>query len=164
MGTTRGAQVYDVDPKRSFERVALQVDWHDSLARLRSTGMRYSLGEIIRPRRSEASGFEYECVQAGVTGSRPVNWPYRDGATITDGSAIWLSRPLSDSSLRTIVQSAAWSATPAGLVLSAESVNDCVYTIYADEGVSGVTYEVKHSIALATPEELEAAIILRVQD
>lgn len=158
------AQVFDVDPKRVFSRVPIQVDWHDFLARVWQPGSVFSVGEVIRQKRANSAGYELECTQAGVSGSRTLVWPQDIGRSLSEGSVRWVSRNLTAESFRTTILTSAWTSDPPGLTLSDESISDFIYTVFVDDGHSGVTYDVVHSIILADGEEMQAVARLPVRD
>ncbi|MCS6946258.1 MAG: hypothetical protein NZM12_01435 [Steroidobacteraceae bacterium] len=162
----RGQPYVLVEPKRSFDEVLCEVDWHDYLARLRLPGTQYLIGTAIRLIRDQATGLEYLCSTSGVTSRTPtaeIRWPRTAGQTLTDGSVVWTAQAVSISSLRTTITSNAWSAT-SGVNLGAEFVSDLRYQVIVAGGVSGQHYEVRHRVTLANGEDKEAVILLPVQD
>lgn len=158
----QGAPYIEVEPKRSFDKVPLQVDWHDYLVNLWRPGVAYSLGARTRPRRARATGKQYRITTAGVSGHKEPRWT-NGMDTVTDGTAVWTPEAIDSNSLRSTISSDDWPDVT-GLTLSDESNGDLVYEIFADGGTSGQTYEVKHQVTLANGEEKEAVIILPVSD
>lgn len=49
-----------------------------------------SLGSLVVP--TNANGFYYECTTSGVSGSIGPAWSTTEGATISDGTAVWTAR------------------------------------------------------------------------
>ena len=83
------------------------------------------LGEFIRPRLiSEggdgANGYEYELTTAGQSGENEPSWPTTPGETVTDGSAIWTCRAISNSSLGMTIANSDWDG-PEIVSFSAET-------------------------------------------
>jgi hypothetical protein len=160
----KGAPYVEVDPKRSFDEVAIEVDWHDYLIRTRLAGTAYSVNDRVRPLRRDATGLQYRCSTAGVTSGKPsVRWPTVSGGTVTDGTVVWTAEAVTSASLRTTISTEDWPAVT-GLTLGAESNADLRYQVLVDGGVSGQTYEVRHQVVMANGEEKEAVAVLPVRD
>jgi hypothetical protein len=155
-----------VDPKRSFDKVPVTFDWHDYLLNARPLGVLVAVDFCIRPPRKQATGYQLRCVKSGTTsGSSSFKWATVLNQTIQDGTATWKAELLTNESLRSTIQTATQVSEPSGLTLSAASPADLVYTVYADEGVSGTSYEIRHQITLANNrEEKEGVAVLLVQD
>lgn len=161
-----GQPYVEVDPKRSFDEVPIEVDWHDFLARRRRAGTAYASADTIRPLRAQATGLQYRCTTAGVTSGLPtdrIRWPTTVGATVQDGSVVWTAEAMSTTSLRTTISSDDWPAV-AGLTLGAESNSDLRYQVLVAGGTSGQSYSVKHQVTLANGEDKEAVAVLPVAD
>lgn len=155
-----------VDPKRSFDEVPIEADWHDYLIRQRRPGTAYASSDTVRPLRARATGLQYRCTTAGVTSGVPtdrIRWPTVVGGTVDDGSVVWTAEAVTSASLRTTIASDDWPSVT-GLTLGSASNSDLRYVVTVDGGVSGQTYEVKHQVTLANGEEKEAVIVLPVQD
>lgn len=165
MSEEHGAPYIEVPAKRSADKVPVQIDWHDYLANDWQRGVHYAFGVRIRPRRAEATGFEYEVTTAGVSGSKRPVFPKVEGATVQSGSVTFTARAISNASLRaTIVDSDFPVVT--GLTLTDQSSDDLVHTVYASGGTDGANYEVMNRITLSNaPGELkEAVALLPVRD
>lgn len=161
-----GAPYVEVDAKRSFDDVPVEVDWHDYLARLRRPGSAVSVSDAVRPIRSQATGLQYRCSVAGVTSKRAtaqIVWPAIAGATLADGSVTWVAEAISTASLRTTITAEDWPAV-AGLTLTAEVNADLRYVVNVAGGVDGQTYLVKHQVTLANGEDKEAVAVLPIRD
>jgi hypothetical protein len=154
-----------VEPKRSYDRVPVQIDWHDYLAYVREPNSAISLGQRIRFRRKDprGTGLEYECTQSGVTGGREPVWPKTAGLTVTDGSVVWTARAVSTASLRATISSSNWTNSE-GLTLSSMTTNDLIATVFVSGGTNGQEYEVKNQLALSTGEPKEGVVVLPVAD
>lgn len=166
MDAERGAPYGTVAPKRSFDKVPIQVDWHDYLTNRRYAGRSVSLNYRMRPERLLSTGLQYRCSTSGVTSRVPwgrIPWPIILGQTAQDGSVVWTAEEIDAASIRTTISSNLWVAPP-GITLSSESHADMIYQIFVDGGVSGLSYELKHQVTLANAEEKEAVIVLPVQD
>lgn len=159
----RGGPYVRVEPKRSFDKVPIQIDWHDYVARLWRPGAAFATGTRIRPSRSRATGLQYNASVGGVTGSRPPVFPKVSGATVVDGSVTWTAEAVSSASLRTTIADDEWP-TVDGVSLSDEQSGDFVYEIMVDGGTSGQEYEIAHQVTLANGEEKEGVVVLPVQD
>jgi hypothetical protein len=81
----------------------------------------YSLTDMIRPTR--ATGYAYECTNAGSSGNREPIWPRTLGSTVTDGSVTWTCRAAGDNGLSALSSPAATS-DPTGLTVSDVSVEE----------------------------------------
>ena len=162
----RGAPYGVVAPKRAFDDVPIEVDWHDYLANTRQPGMAYSADARVRPLRADATGLQYRCTTAGVTSGQPsarLRWPTTAGGTVTDGSVVWTAEALTSASLRTTISSSSWPAVN-GLTIADQGSVDLKHSANVAGGKSGQRYEVKHRVTLANGEDKEAVAILPVQD
>ena len=165
MSDDHGTPYVEVPAKRSADKVPVQFDWHDYLASQWQPGAGYGFGARVRGSRLQSTGFEYEATTGGVSGRRRPNFPSLLGATVIDGSVTWTARAISTASLRATILTSAFT-TVAGITLSNESNDDLVYTVYAEDGVSGQRYPIQHRITLssALAEVKEAVAVLLVAD
>lgn len=168
--TDRGGPIERVDPKRSFDKVPIQIDWHDYLINERPVGQAVALDFRFRLPRDESFGLQFRCTTPGNSSKRDtgkIAWPRGlsgVGQPIEDGTVIWTAEPLALNSMRSTINSEIWPPVD-GLTLSDPSVVDFIYTIYVDGGESGTTYDVKHQIVLdGIGEEKEGVAILEVLD
>ena len=53
----------------------------------------YAVGDVVVPTSGKENGFRYECTTAGTSGSSEPTWPTSEGATKTDGTVTWTTRP-----------------------------------------------------------------------
>lgn len=160
MTDEHGPPFTEVKAKRPADKVPIQFDWHDYLANDWQAGVRYELGERLRPIRALATGFEYEVTAAGTTGRRRPAFPSVLDAVVTSGSVSLTARAITAASLRANITTSSFPAV-SGLTLSDESNDDLVYTIYAAGGTDGSRYEVKHQITLSNaPGEIKEGVAL----
>lgn len=152
--------------KGAADRIPVQVDWHDWLINTREPGVAVAVDFVMRPTRSMATGFQYRCTVAGVTSCLPffrLRWPHTVGGLIVDGSVSWTAEAIDDESLRTTVTDEIWTETP-GVVLSAESAADSIYSVQVEGGVSGQEYVVRHSADFANGEKRSQAVQINIED
>lgn len=159
----RGEPYVAVEPKRSYDNVPIQVDWHDYLSRIWQPGTAQSASTAIRLPRAQSTGLQYRALADGVTGRRQPRWPLVVGGQVSDGQVTWVAEEITPDSLRTSILSDGW-APVIGLVFGASASADLIFTQFVDGGVSGETYEVKHQIICANGEEKEAVALLLVED
>lgn len=155
----------EVEAKRVYDEVPVEVDWHDYLARIRRPGSAVAQNDVVRPLRADATGLQYRCTTAGTTSSKPTSslrWPTTAGGTLLDGSVIWTAETISSASLRTTITGEDWPAV-SGLTLGTETSNDLRYVVLVAGGSDGVDYEVKHQVTLANGENKEAVAVLPVR-
>lgn len=165
--TDVGAPYGRTPPKRSYDKVLVNMDWHDYLANLWQPGLYYATGMVVRPRRADATGFQYRCIDDGVSDRSEPQWSGTAGATIQDGSAIWVAEEISEASLRTLVSTNTWSCdsgSPSVVTLGTGTVTDLVFSVLVGGGYNGYEYEVKHRIVCANGEEKEGIAVVPVQD
>jgi hypothetical protein len=152
------------DPVRSYDEVPISYDFHDFLLNVRTPGAAVALNFAIRPPRSAATGFQWVCIQGGRTGFRTTfPWPQGTGAVFVDGSAIWNSAPVDDTSLRTLINTLTIVADSPVTTIDLGIV-DLIETVLATAGPSGASYQVKCRIVCVNQEKLEAVMVLPVQD
>jgi hypothetical protein len=53
----------------------------------------YAVGDVVVPTTGKENGWRYECTTAGTSGSSEPTWPTQEGATKTDGTVTWTTRP-----------------------------------------------------------------------
>lgn len=152
-----------VQPKRSYDTVPLQIDWHDYLIDLWQPGMSVALGARTRPLRTEATGLEYEVTTIGITGHGKPNWPINEGNMVQDGSAVWTARAVTSLSLRTQIANQSWEL-PDGITLIGSATDDYVYTAFIAGGIDGSDYVIKHQVELTNGERKEGVAVLPVRD
>lgn len=164
--TTRGGPYGLVAPKRSFDEVPIEIDWHDYVANVRLPGTTYAQNVLVRPLRAEATGLQYRCTTAGTTSGQPsgrLRWPTTAGGAVTDGSVVWTAEALTSGSLRSTISTSAWPAVT-GVTVTDQGSSDLRYRANVAGGRSGQTYEIRHRVTLANGEDKEAVAILPVQD
>lgn len=158
-----GGPVVDLPPKRSFDEVPVDFDWHDFLAQLPVRGKAYAVNDKVRLRRGQSTGLQYKCTTGGVTGHKEPRWPTVAAQTVTDGTVVWTAEAIDANSLRTTISSEDYVADT-GVTLGTESISDLKYTVNVRGGTSGQSYNVKHQIVCVNGEDKEAVGILPVQD
>lgn len=159
----RGEPYVTVEPKRAYDNVPIQVDWHDYLARVWQPGVAQAASTAIRLPRAQSTGLQYRALTGGVTSRRQPRWPRVVGGQVSDAQVTWVAEAITPDSLRTSISADGW-APVTGLVFGASTFADLIFTQYVDGGVSGQTYEVKHQIVCANGEEKEAVALLLVED
>lgn len=162
--TNPGQPFITGDPARSYDEIPISYDWHDFLLNSRTPGAAVLLNYAIRPPRSAATGFQWLCTTPGRTGFRTTfPWPVGVGAVFIDGSVIWSSVPVDDTSLRTTIQTL--TITPdSPIVIVDLGIVDLIETILVSGGLSGTSYEIRCKIVCANQEKKEAVMVLPVQD
>lgn len=163
MSEDRAPPYGEVDAKRPFAIVAVTFDWHDYLANLRAPGAAVALNDVVRLRRLEATGLEYKCTTAGVTGWRNLVWPGSVGQTLNDGSVVWTAQAVSSASLRTTITLSTFP-TVSGVTYGTTSETDLRYAIQVSGGTANRSYEIRHRVTLANTEQQEALAMLDVRD
>jgi hypothetical protein len=164
MSCADGSAIVELPSKSAAEVAAVVFRvWHDFLANKPKRGSAYSVGAKVRLPRSQATGFQYECTTAGVTGQTEPRWPKTLNATATDGSVVWTAKAVAADSLRTTISSSQFLAD-VGVTLGAESNDDLDYTVLVSGGTSGESYLIKHRITCANGEVEEAVGRLPVED
>lgn len=158
------AEPYErVDPKRSFDKVPVFVDWHDYLISKWSQGITVSGGIRIRLRRKDSRGLQFRALNDGVSGKKEPVWPQVNGGQVWDGTVQWVAEPVDAFSLRISIATESWPVVT-GVTLS-DAVNaDLVYRVTVAGGTNGREYLIKHQIVLADGEKKEAVAVLLVQD
>lgn len=158
-----GGPIVELKPKRSFDEVPVEFDWHDFLIRQPERGRAFAVNDRVRLPRSRSTGLQYRCTTAGVTGNKEPRWPTAAAGTVTDGTVVWTAEAIDANSLRTTILSEDF-ALDTGLTNGGESVVDLKYTVLVRGGTSGQSYNVKHQIVCVNGEDKEAVGILPVED
>jgi len=126
-------EAYTLPAMQPGEVIVYEVDLRRQLEKLWEPERTYQLGEYRRP--DPPNGFEYECTQAGDSGSHRPNWVAKSGEVVADGSAQWTARPASDQATDTI-SSASFSFDDNVTVVS-ESNSSTVATVKLTSTVVG---------------------------
>ena len=153
------------ESKRSYHNLDYGVDWEPFLARYWRAGRTIATGTRVRPTRF--NGYEYEATQGGQTGRSEPTWRTTLGGTNADGSVVWTCRPVSTASLLTTVQNSTWEVDgqPAGApTLSNDSFTGQVTTVWVGGGTSGQRYSLLNRVQLANSQQVEAELVIPVQD
>lgn len=77
---------------------AVNPNQFDGLVRLMSVPRwaattAYAVGAFVIPTAGLETGFRYECTTAGTSAAAQPTWPVVEGATVTDGTVLWTTRP-----------------------------------------------------------------------
>lgn len=48
-------------------------------------------GTLVKPTAGRAGGYQYKCITSGTTGATEPTWPAVLGATVTDGTCVWMA-------------------------------------------------------------------------
>lgn len=85
----------------------------------------YELTEVVRPVPIEqggggATGFEYRVTTAGQSGASEPVWPTTNGETVTSGSVVFTTQPISNDSLSKTIDTSTWSS-PTGVDIEGAS-------------------------------------------
>ena len=117
---------------------------------------------LIRPTIANQTGFVYQNVAAGQTGSREPAWPA--SGTVTDGSVTWTPIAPPASSEDT-VQSATWTqvSPPDGLLaITGEATSSLTASAYLGGGTSGFVYSVLVAITMASGAVIQVLLYLTI--
>lgn len=164
MTSDAGAPYGPVPPKRSFDNVPVQIDWHNYLINKWAPGTYVEEGTCIRlPRPGASFGLEYRVAQTGVTGGKLPSFQAVVGSQVSDGSVIWVAQPVSSDSLRSLIQSYSWAAD-AGVTLGPETLADLVHMVQVSGGALGETYQIRSRIVLYNGEQKEGVALLTIAD
>lgn len=158
-----GEPVVQLKPKRSWDEIPVEFDWHDYLIRLPRRGTSMALNERVRLLRARSTGLQYRVTTAGVTGNKEPRWPTVSGAIIADGTVVLTAEAIDAQSLRTTITDENFIADT-GVTLGVESNDDLLYRVLVSGGMSAQTYKIRHQVTLANGEDKEAVGILPVQD
>lgn len=158
-------EITDLLPKRAYDTVPVEFDWHDFLANQPARGKEYGSGAKVRLRRKHPrfAGVQFTCSTPGVSGADEPRWPKNVGETVVDGTCVWTAEAMAANSMRTTVSSNELVA-PAGLTCADVTVEDYVYRTLAAGGVSGQDYVIVHRIVCADSGRGELAGRLPVRD
>jgi hypothetical protein len=149
-------------PLRQNDPDYFVFDWSALLVSEHTPGKHYSLGALVRPR--APTGFLYECTTKGQTQWRPPVWPRTEGATVTDGSAVWTCRTLATATLAS-VSTVVYTITPTGISQSDDSIlaDELSSRVRLDASAAGLgVYEIAALMTDSGGEEYEIRTELEV--
>ena len=136
------------------------VDFERWLVEWWSPGTSVTLASFRRPR--IATGFEYECTQAGQTARKEPLWPKTIGLTVRDGSVIWTCRALSNASLKATLQTANW-AIPSGITQGAATIIGQRATVMLSGGADGEDYAIRCEGIMSNGAERNVNFTLKIR-
>jgi len=147
--------------QRVGEILIYGLDWTNWLANYWVPAAGATVGATVRP--SEATGYQYVCVAAGQTGASEPMWPAGVGEEVLDGSVLWTSEPIDNTSLEAIVTASSWTAP--GLTLSGNflSGQTSIITVNSAVAVSGEAYTLMCTARFSDGQVKTGEIILNVR-
>lgn len=152
------------DPLRRNDPDYFVFDWSARLVSEHIPGKHYATGALVRPRLP--TGFLYECTTKGQAAWRPPVWPRTNGATVTDGSAVWTCRTLEAATLASI-STVVYTITPTGIAQSDASIlaDELSSKVRLDASSAGLgTYDLVALMTDSGGEEHELRTELEVID
>lgn len=118
------------------ERLFVEVELDQNLARRWESDHYYAAGDLLRP----GNGFAYIALDDLTSGYKEPRWPVQIGALVVDGSGLWRARKANFDGLDLIINAAA--TLPAQLTLfAALSWTGSRIRIPIAGGINGDTYE-----------------------
>ena len=124
-----------LSPLRRSDPDFFEFHWLDVLSAAWQDGRNFSASAVIRP--SVPMGFYAECAVAGQSGSREPRWRAESGATVLDGSVLWIMRHPSAVSLPSI-SAAVYTLTPTGITQSGPTISGAVTTVKLDASAASL--------------------------
>jgi len=144
------------------EKLWYAIDWTGWLANLWQQDRDVLVGQSIRP--SVPNGYQNTCSRAGRTGAREPSWIQYPGANVQDGSAMWQTAAIDDTSLGSTLVDSAWTA-PGPIVLATGGVVDEVAFVLIDTTgcTVGVDYDVYGMATMSDGERNLGKIRIKVR-
>lgn len=162
--TSPGQPFITGDVARSYDEIPVSYDWHDFLLNVRTPGAGVALNYAVRPPRNAATGYQWVVVTPGRCGFKnTIFWPIGLGMIFHDGTAVWASALVDDTSLRTTISTLTIDCdSPVSFVDL--GIVDLIETILVTGGASGSQYDIRCDIICANGEKKQAVLVLPVQD
>lgn len=162
--TSPGQPFITGEVARSYDEIPVSFDWHDFLLNVRTFGATVALNYAFRPPRSAATGYQWVCVTPGRSNFKnPIPWPVGLGMVYNDGTVVWNSALVDDTSLRTTISTLTIDCDSPIAFVDLGMV-DLIETILVTGGVSGSQYDIRCDIICANGEKKQAVLVLPVQD
>lgn len=145
--------------KHPGERLALEFDFFENLARFWEAGEFYRAGDVRRPTR--ANGFAYRARNDGTSDSREPRW-LKSGNT-HDGSLSWEAIPANHEGVDIIV-SAQCAVTPKLTLVQAPTWDGAEATCVIEGGEHGEKHTATCSVATQSGQILVGVLTVNVSE
>lgn len=114
-----------------------EVEFARALETIWKPANEYAATQYVRP--VTINGFEYECTDAGQSGSQEPDWPTTIGETINDGSVEWTCRDFASNATDSIQTHTVVADT--GLTIDSSTISGTRIDVTVSGGTLGRSYD-----------------------